>query len=221
MIAGILPEPPLLAAFVGASLVLAVTPGPGVLYIVIRSATRGRRYGLASVAGVAAGNWCSALGASIGLAAIFAVSSIAFTIVKWAGAAYLLYLGIRAIRGSTTQGMEQHMRVVPASTIIRDGFVVAVLNPKTALFFAAFLPQFMTPDADATAQAIALGSAFVAIAVITDSIYAIAAGSASRLLVQGGSLQRAGRALGGLTLIGMAVWSAMSDDCNRRIRCDR
>jgi len=221
MIAGILPDPPLLAAFVGASFLLAVTPGPGVLYIVVRSVTRGRRYGLASVAGVAAGNWCSALGASIGLAAIFAVSSIAFTIVKWAGASYLLYLGIRAIRGSSTQGSEQLMRVVPASTVIRDGFVVAVLNPKTAMFFAAFLPQFMTPDADATTQAIALGSAFVGIAVITDSIYAIAAGSAARLLAPAGSLRRAGSVLSGLTFIGMAIWSALSDDCNRRLRCDR
>ena len=221
MIAAILPDPPLLAAFVGASFVLAVTPGPGVLYIVVRSVTRGRRYGLASVAGVAAGNWCSALGASIGLAAIFAVSSIAFTIVKWAGAAYLLYLGIRALRGSSSQGLDQPMRVVPASMIVRDGFIVAVLNPKTALFFAAFLPQFMTPDADATAQAIALGSAFVAIAVITDSVYAIATGSLSRLLAPAGSLQRAGKVVGGLTFIGMAIYSAMSDDCNRRLRCIR
>jgi threonine/homoserine/homoserine lactone efflux protein len=221
MIVGLLPEPPLLTAFLGASLVLAVTPGPGVIYIVVRSITCGRRYGLASVVGVAAGNLCSALAASIGLAAVFAVSSVAFMIVKWAGVAYLVYLGIRAIRGAPMPRSQAHIGALPALTVVRDAFVVAVLNPKTALFFAAFLPQFMTPEADPTAQAIALGAAFVGIAVITDSVYAIAAGSVSWLLASRRSLPRIGRVFSGSTLIGLAIYSALSDDCKHPIRCDR
>src|SRR5208282_5488413 len=95
---------PLLSAFLVASLVLAVTPGPGVFYIVTRSAASGRRHGLASVAGVAIGNLGNAIGASIGLAALFAASSVAFTMVKYAGALYLVYLGVQTLRGVDTGG---------------------------------------------------------------------------------------------------------------------
>ena len=97
----LMPAAPLLAGFLLASFVLAITPGPGVMYIVARSLAEGRAAGLASVAGVALGNLGNAIGASLGLAALFAVSSIAFTLVKYAGAAYLIYLGVRALRAST------------------------------------------------------------------------------------------------------------------------
>ena len=97
----LLPSGPLLAGFLFASFVLAVTPGPGVLYIVTRTVAEGRASGLASVAGVAMGNLANAIGASVGIAAIFAVSALAFTIVKYAGAAYLIYLGIKALRAPT------------------------------------------------------------------------------------------------------------------------
>jgi len=95
-----------LAAFAAASLVLSVTPGPGVLYVVTRTLAQGRRAGLASVAGVALGNFGNAVGASIGLAALFAVSALAFTIVKWTGAAYLLWLGIQALRSPRTKPVD-------------------------------------------------------------------------------------------------------------------
>ena len=134
-----LPAPPLLAAFVLASLVLAVTPGPGVLYIVTRSLAQGRRAGLASVAGVALGNFGNALGAALGLAALFELSSWAFTVVKYAGAGYLVWLGVKALRApvaaaSMAAGAPS---AATARRLFRDGFVVALLNPKTALFFAA------------------------------------------------------------------------------------
>ncbi len=129
-----LPGWPLLSAFLVASFVLAITPGPGVFYIVTRSLAQGPRHGLASVAGVALGNLGNAIGASIGLAALFAVSSLAFTAVKYAGALYLLYLGIQALR---TAGANSEPRLAaPAGLrrVFRHGFVVALLNPKTTIF---------------------------------------------------------------------------------------
>src|SRR5947207_12704139 len=160
----LLPPWPLLAAFVAASLVLAVTPGPAVLYIVTRSLSQGRRAGLASVAGVALGNLGNALGAAAGLAALFAVSSVAFGIVKYAGAAYLVFLGLKALRAVPATAPVGVPPVTDARKIFRDGFVVALLNPKTAIFFAAFLPQFMSPAASALTQSVGLGALFVLIA---------------------------------------------------------
>src|SRR5438105_2811227 len=133
----LLPSAPLLVAFLIASVVLAVTPGPAVLYIVTRTLAQGRRAGLASVAGVALGNLGNAAGAAIGLAALFAISSLAFTVVKYAGAAYLVWLGLRALRAPEPPEGRVAATNVSARRIFRDGFVVALLNPKTAIFFAA------------------------------------------------------------------------------------
>jgi threonine/homoserine/homoserine lactone efflux protein len=205
-----LPAVPVLAAFGIASLVLAATPGPGVLYIVTRTLSQGRRAGLASVAGVALGNLGNALAASIGLAALLAVSTLAFEIVRFAGAAYLLYLGIKALRGSPLR-VETGPREAPAlRRILRDGFVVALLNPKTALFFAAFLPQFIDPAASAMAQSVLFGAGFVAIAACTDTAYVLAAGIAAPAL---GHLKRAsafGRYLSAAVYLGLAVFTAAS-----------
>jgi threonine/homoserine/homoserine lactone efflux protein len=164
---------PTLALFLGASLVLAVTPGPGVLYIVARTVAAGRRAGLASIGGVALGNLGNAALASVGLAAVLAVSARAFTLVKLAGAAYLLYLGLRELRRAR-HAPEQPLQPGGAR-VFRDGFVVALLNPKTALFFGAFLPQFVDPSRSPLAQSLALSAAFVAIAVCTDTLYVLAA----------------------------------------------
>ncbi|MGH8195119.1 MAG: LysE family translocator [Woeseiaceae bacterium] len=161
----VLPTWPPFAAFLAASFILAVTPGPGVFYIVTRSLSQGKSSGLASVAGVALGNFGNAVGASVGLAAVFAVSSIAFSIVKYAGAAYLIYLGVRTIfvAGPAKVVSGPATGAAPAR-IFRDGFVVALLNPKTALFFVAFLPQFMSNGASPMAQSVVLGAMFVGIA---------------------------------------------------------
>jgi threonine/homoserine/homoserine lactone efflux protein len=205
-----LPAAPVLAAFAIASLVLAATPGPGVLYIVTRTLSQGRRAGLASVAGVALGNLGNALAASLGLAALLAVSTFAFEIVRFAGAAYLLCLGIKALRASPLPA-ETGLREAPAlGRILRDGFFVALLNPKTALFFAAFLPQFIDPAASAMTQSVLFGAGFVAIAACTDSAYVLAAGIAAPTL---GRLKRAsalGRYLSAAVYLGLAVFTAAS-----------
>ena len=207
----ILPPWPLLSAFIVASVVLAVTPGPGVFYIVARSMLQGRRYGLASVAGVALGNFGNAVGAAVGLAALFAVSSVAFTIVKYAGACYLVYLGVQAIRAPAPTQSSVTPRVESIGRIFRDGFVVALLNPKTAIFFAAFLPQFMSTSAPLMPQSVALGALFVAIAAISDTMYALAAAAIAPLLKGGHRGRSLGRYLTGASFIGLGLLTALSD----------
>jgi threonine/homoserine/homoserine lactone efflux protein len=199
------------SAFLIASFILAVTPGPGVLYIVTRSLTQGRRFGLASVVGVALGNLGNAVGASIGLAAVFAVSAVAFIVVKYLGAVYLLYLGVQAIRAPRIG--EATAAPAPASLgrIFRDGFVVALLNPKTAVFFAAFLPQFMNAQTPAIVQSVTLGSIFVAIAALTDTAYALAAGALAPALVRARGVRAAGRYVTGGAFVGLAVYTVARD----------
>ena len=208
---GVLPSWPLLVAFFLASFVLAVTPGPGVFYIVTRTLTQGRRAGLASVAGVALGNLGNAIGAAIGLAAVFAVSSLAFAIVKYAGAAYLIYLGVRALRSPPDDVVAATFARATARTIFRDGFVVALFNPKTAIFFAAFLPQFLNPGASPIGQSVLLGALFVLVAAATDSAYALAAGAVAPALSQLRRVRTAGRYLSASAFIGLGVFAAASD----------
>jgi threonine/homoserine/homoserine lactone efflux protein len=208
---------PTLAAFAGASLVLSVTPGPAVLYVVTRTLAQGKRAGLASVAGVALGNLGNAIGASIGLAALFAVSSLAFTIVKFAGAAYLVWLGIQALRSPRSTAGVSTFEAPRFGRIFRDGFLVALLNPKTALFFAAFLPQFIDPAGSAIAQSVALGSLFVAIAATSDAVYVMAAGAASPALRRGGGGRSWGRYLAAGAYLGLAFFTvAFSSRGNAR-----
>lgn len=206
----LLPSWSLFSAFLLASLVLALTPGPGVLYIVARSLAQGRGAGLVSVAGVALGNLGNALAASVGLAALFAVSALAFTVVKYVGAAYLVYLGVRMWRSA---GAEIPAALPVAGSLgrcFRDGFVVALLNPKTTVFFAAFLPQFLSPGMATMASTLALGTLFVAIAAVTDSLYALAAGALAPMLARAGGTRRLGRYLSGGVFVGLGVFAALA-----------
>lgn len=203
----VLPTWPLLSAFLVASFVLAITPGPGVLYIVARSVAQGRRDGLASVAGVALGNLGNAVGASVGLAALFAVSSVAFSVVKYAGVLYLVYLGIQALRAAEDAATPS-AEPAPLRKVFGDGFVVALLNPKTTIFFAAFLPQFMTTPTAPFAQSIALGSWFVAIAAVTDSAYAVAAATIGPALGRARRVRAMGRYFSASAFIGLALFTA-------------
>ncbi|MCI0504549.1 MAG: LysE family translocator [Gammaproteobacteria bacterium] len=204
------PSWPLFSAFLFASVVLAVTPGPGVLYIVTRSLIQGRRSGLVSVAAVALGNLCNALAASIGLAALFAVSAVAFTVVKFAGALYLVYLGVRMLRTTQSEVPAAALHAAPLGRIFREGYIVALLNPKTTVFFAAFLPQCLSPEAPPLYQTMAFGSLFAAIAAATDSVYALAAGAVAPVLARARDARRAGRYLGGSTFIGLGIFTILA-----------
>ena len=204
-----LPAWPQLAAFLAASVVLAVSPGPGVFYIVARALAHGRRAGLASVAGVALGNLGNALGAALGLAALFAVSSAAFTLVKYAGAAYLIYLGAKTLRARAAAAATASPAPARAGVVFRDGLYVALLNPKTAVFFAAFLPQFIEAGASSL-QSLLLGAIFVAIAAVTDTAYALLAGAAAPALAQAHGVRAVGRYTSAGVLIGLGVYAAVA-----------
>lgn len=210
MLVDLFPPWPLLSAFLAASLLLAVTPGPGVFYIVTRSLSQGRAAGLASVAGVALGNLGNALGAALGLAAVFAASSLAFLAVQYAGAGYLIYLGIQTWRRPPAMPVAAPLAMQPLRKIFRAGCCVALLNPKTTLFFAAFLPQFLTTHDHLIAQTALLGAAFVGIAALTDSLYALLAGTMRPWLWRRAGLGRIGQWLVGSAYIGMGLMTAFA-----------
>lgn len=212
----LLPAWPLLSVFLIASLVLAITPGPGVFYIVTRSLVQGRRSGLASVAGVALGNLGNAIGASVGVAAVFAASTLAFTIVKVAGALYLVLLGIQALRAKPAPAALVAPPIASLRRVFRDGFVVALLNPKTAVFFAAFLPQFMGTAPVSILQGIALGATFVGIAAATDTAYAMTAGALGPRLLRARGARTFGRYFAGSVFIGLGVFTALTGGRNGR-----
>jgi threonine/homoserine/homoserine lactone efflux protein len=171
-----------LALFAAAALALIVVPGPAVLYVVAQSIDQGRRAGLVSATGIAAGGAVHIVAATVGLSALLVQSATAFEVVKLAGAAYLIYLGVRRlVTRVTEEPFERERR--PHRALFRRGVVVNVLNPKTALFFLAFLPQFVDPDRGAAWLQIAIfGVTFVALALLSDSLYALAAGTAAHRL---------------------------------------
>jgi threonine/homoserine/homoserine lactone efflux protein len=202
--------------FLVASLVLAITPGPGVTYLVTRTLAQGRAAGLASVAGVALGNLGNALAASLGLAAVFAASTAAFTAVKLAGAAYLIALGLRAWLAKTPGASVPVAGAAPAR-LFRDGFLVALLNPKTALFFAALLPQFMNAKGSALGQSTLLAVIFVSMAMCTDTAYVLATAALASTLRRRSSdwaqspWRRHARYLSGASFLGLGVYAALVD----------
>ncbi len=205
-----------LAVFVLASVVLAITPGPAVIYLVTRTLGQGRGAGLASIGGIALGNLGNAAIASLGLAVIFAVSARAFTIVKLAGAAYLILLGVRALRRAPVSARAVQAGRAPRMSAFRDGFLVALLNPKTALFFAAFLPQFVDPGAAPLSQSILLGSIFVLIAAGTDTLYVLAAGALGPKIVSLGGRLSCGRYVTAISFIALGIYVACSGSRSAR-----
>jgi threonine/homoserine/homoserine lactone efflux protein len=154
--------------FLLAALGLLLIPGPAVLYIVTRSVAQGRKAGLASVLGIELATLCHSMAAAFGLSAILLASALAFDVVKYLGAAYLVYLGIRTILSRTPSHASDNSPPPSLSQMFRKGFLVNLLNPKTALFFYAFLPQFVDPARGSSIlQILSLGALFVLLATIT------------------------------------------------------
>lgn len=200
-----------LAIFVPAALILLLTPGPAVLYIVARSLDQGRLAGFVSALGVALGSLVMVAGTAAGVAALIASSAIAFTVLKYAGAVYLVYIGVRRIRSRdpvTSIAPPPRRRL---SRIFWQGVVVNVLNPKTALFFLAFLPQFVDPArGSAGLQIVLLGFVFAALGTVSDTLYALLAGSVGGALRRRGGFMAASRWLVGGTFIGLGVVTALA-----------
>ena len=199
-----MPSPATLAVFAAATAVLLLLPGPSVLFIVARTLEHGRRGGLVSMLGVETGALLHVLAATAGLSALVTASPGALLAVKLAGAGYLLVLGVRALRGAAG-----HAEAARSSgrRLFRQGLVVDALNPKTAMFFLAFLPQFIDPAAGSVAgQTLVLGLCFVALATLSDGAYALLAGFAAARLRRGTRLERAS----GAAYIGLGALTALS-----------
>ena len=203
------------SVFAAASLGLALVPGPAVMFIVARSLEKGRLAGVVSVLGIAAGSLVHVTAAVLGLSAILMTSSTVFSVVRYAGAAYLIFLGIRNLVGSDpAEGVSAPDETRNASLlrIFRQGLVVNLLNPKTALFFFAFLPQFVEPHTGtANAQILVLGASFVLIALCTDSTYALLAGTVGRWLRGRPSVSDRLRYVSGAAYIALGVGAAIGD----------
>ncbi|HMM41879.1 MAG TPA: LysE family translocator [Thermomicrobiales bacterium] len=206
-----MPEPSTLALFAGAAMALLIIPGPAVLYIVARSVEQGRRAGVVSAAGVATGSLVHVAGAALGLSAILMSSATAFTTVKLAGAAYLFYLGLRSLlRGGAPH---EAATIAPASLrrVFAQGVVVNILNPKVALFFFAFLPQFVDPARGPVAvQIMFLGCLYAVLSVSSDSMYALLAGAAGGWLKSNGHFRRGQHYLAGGIYLALGTLTALS-----------
>jgi threonine/homoserine/homoserine lactone efflux protein len=190
---------------------LLLVPGPAVLYVVARSIHEGRRAGIASVLGIHVGTLVHIAAATLGLSAIVVSSAVAFTVVKVAGAVYLVGLGLwtllsRRAETEVALGGRRNLRRAFA-----QGIVVNVLNPKTALFFLAFLPQFVDADAAHPAAQIAfLGLLFAALGLVTDSLWALAAGTAGGLVRGSRRFVQAQRYVAGSVYVGLGVVTAVT-----------
>ena len=200
-----------LTFFMGAALALLLIPGPAVLYITARSANQGRVAGLVSVLAIETANFLQAVAAALGLSAILLSSALAFDIVKYLGAAYLIYLGIRKLLASDDGLENEEVQRESLSQVYWQGFAVNILNPKTALFFFAFLPQFVDPaKGSVTAQTLLLGAIFVGMAIITDSMYALLASSLAEKLTGNKRFQKGQRYFAGLVYIGLGITTALT-----------
>lgn len=200
-----------IALFLLAALGLLLIPGPAVLYVVTRSAAQGRRAGLASVLGIESASLIHVAAASLGLSALLLTSALAFNIVKYLGAAYLIYLGVRTLL-SHQAGQQTS---IPAARshwqLFSKGFLVNLLNPKTALFFYAFLPQFVDPARGAVVgQILLLGILFVLLASCTDSLYALLGSLAGQLLTRSARIRRVQRYVTGSIYIALGVYTAVT-----------
>lgn len=199
-----------LTVFVGASLALLLLPGPAVLYIVARSVSQGRGAGVVSALGVGLGSMCHVVAAALGLSALLMSSALAFQVVKYLGAAYLIYLGIRTLRSREAILIESE-GPRPWRRIFSQGIVVNVLNPKTALFFLAFLPQFVHVNAGSvTLQIIVLGLLFTSLGICTDTLYALLSGTIGGWLRGNLRVLRAQRYFAGGTYITLGIATALS-----------
>jgi len=205
-----MPDPTLWGLFVVASVLLLITPGPAVLFIIARSMEQGRTAGFVSVLGIHLGTIVHILAAAFGLSALVLSSATAFAVVKYVGAAYLIWIGLRTILAGDLTGPSARFRSQPLRLVFRDGFVVNLFNPKTAIFFLAFLPQFIDPTRGHVHwQIIVLGLTFMGLGMISDGVFALAAGAAGDFLRRRRYALRLQRWFAGASFIGLGITAAL------------
>ena len=201
--------------FLLAALVLLVIPGPAVLYITTQSIAHGRRAGLASAAGIQLGTLAQVVAATLGLSALLMASAVTFSVVKYLGAAYLVYLGLRTLL-VTEDDAPSTAAPRKLSRLFVQGFLVNLLNPKTALFFFAFLPQFVDPARGAVSgQIFWLGLLFVILACCTDGTYALLAGTLGGWLRRSARFRQARRYVAGTVYLGLGLTAALTGEARK------
>jgi threonine/homoserine/homoserine lactone efflux protein len=211
-----MPDPSRLALFIGAALLLLVVPGPSVLYVVTQSVSHGRRAGIASVAGITTGTLVHSAAATVGLSALLASSAVAFDVVKYLGAAYLIVIGVRRLAG--LEGTQDERASGPRNLgrLYRQGIVVNTLNPKTALFFLAFLPQFVDPSRGvAWVQILLLGLLFATLGFLSDGTWALVAGTLGDRLRRSRRFPGVQRYVSGSVFVGLGAVAALSAPVKR------
>lgn len=210
-----MPDLETFALFALASLVLVIVPGPAVVYILTRSVSQGRRAGLVSAVGVNLGSAFHVLAAVAGLSLILAQSAFAFGVIKWAGVVYLAWIGIRTLRSPVIEFSKPQEETVGLKRIFVQGVLVNVLNPKVAVFFLAFLPQFINPlGANPTLQTFVLGMTLVTIGLITDSGYALLGGKVGGMFRTDPRAARTTRIAAGWTYLALAGVAATTGNRN-------
>ena len=199
-----------------ASIALLLIPGPAVIYILNRSVSDGREVGLAAVAGLELGNFMHVIAASAGLSAVLATSATAFNTVKWLGAGYLVFVGVRTLltRPAAVSGDSTSVSLKRSFT---QGVVVNTLNPKVALFFLSYLPQFIDADKGAAwSQALVLGTTFVIIGCCTDGMYALTASALRKKLLTGRTLPVVQRYVAGTVFVALGVMAATTSPASSK-----
>ena len=196
--------------FIAASLALLIVPGPAVFYIIARTLEQGRLAGLISTLGITFASVIHVIFAALGLSALILQSALMFNIIKYLGAIYLIYLGIKTLTGPGQPVGKVNVKPAPLSTLFWQGFIVNMLNPKTAIFFLAFLPQFVNPEnGSVPMQFIFLGMIFVILAVTSDSLYAILAGTAKHLLTRSQRIAKIQTRFSGCVYVALGVSTAL------------
>jgi threonine/homoserine/homoserine lactone efflux protein len=206
-----MPDVSRLGLFVVAAIALLLTPGPAVLYVVTRSIEQGRAAGLVSVLGICTGTLVHVLAATLGLSALLVSSAFAFGIVRYAGAAYLIGLGVQTLLRREPPLTDVAIARADLRRVFTQGVIVNVLNPHTAAFFFAFLPQFINPSSGhVSVQMLTLGLVFVGLSATTDSGWAIAAGTASGWIKRHPRFTDGQRYIAGSALIGLGAVTAFT-----------
>jgi len=200
-----------LVVFTGAALLLLVTPGPAVLYVVARSLEQGRLAGLVSAVGLGAGSLVHIVAAAFGVSALLASSLLAFELLRYAGAAYLIWLGLTRLLGRGSASTPGSDEAASLKRAFGQGVFVSVSNPKAALFLFAFLPQFADPARGSVAgQILLLGGVFLALALLSDGLYVLAAGGLRRVWIRRPGFARGGRYLSGSVYLGLGLATALA-----------
>ncbi|MEP1932790.1 MAG: LysE family translocator [Roseibium sp.] len=196
-------------AYVAATLIVLAVPGPTIMLVVSYALTQGRKSAAASVLGVGLGDATAAVVSLMGLGAILAASATAFTVLKWVGAAYLAWLGVKMWRNRSTTLGPHSVADVPAKTIFRHAYIVTALNPKGIVFFMAFLPHFIAPQAAVVPQLTLLGSTFVVLGVFNAAVYALAAAAIGQKLRNPSFLRLVNKIGGGFLIFAAAMTATL------------